>query len=252
MRLQGRQWALGLTGIALVVTSAWAATAIASLRPADAPVGPAPASPGPTSAGAGVVVAETRQLPPPRTDSDVSVEQAMAERGSVRAFLDRQVSWADLGQLLWAAQGDRDVGGRTVPSAGGLYPLEVFVVRGDGVWHYRPAPHAVGQVRAGDLREQLAVAALDQRAFHAAPAVLAIVGVDDRSTGKYRDRGHQYVVMESGHAMQNVLLQATALGLGAVPTGAFHDDDLAAILDLPAGWRPLYLVPVGHPDPEGD
>lgn len=250
MRVRGRHVALGLTGAALVATATWATAAVAGLRPADVPTGPPPASPAPVTGQ--VTVGQLRGLPAPRTDSDVSLERALATRGSVRAFLDLDVSWPDLGQLLWAAQGERDVGGRTVPSAGGLDPLEVFAVRRDGVWHYRPEQHAVAEVRAGDVRDPLAVAALDQRAFHAAPVVLAVVGVDERSTGKYGDRGHQYVVMESGHAVQNVLLQATALGLGAVPTGAFRDDDVAAILDLPVGWRPLYLVPVGHPDPSGE
>lgn len=246
MGARGRRVVVAGTAVLVLATTAWATLSVAGAGHDETPVGPAVATPSPVPAAAVDVLVE-QSLPAPRTDGDVSLEQALVGRGSVRAFTGDDVAWADLGQLLWAAQGERDGPGRTAPSAGGLLPLEVYVVARDGVWHYRPDGHRVGQVRAGDLRDQLAVAALGQRAFQSAPAVVALAAVEARMTGKYHQRGRQYVMMEAGHAMQNLLLQATVLGLGAVPTGAFRDGEVAAVLDLPTGSRPLYLVPVGHP-----
>jgi SagB-type dehydrogenase family enzyme len=185
-------------------------------------------------------------LPSPRNDGETSLEQAILRRGSVREFRPEPLTLAELGQLLWAAQGQREQG-RTVPSAGGLYPLEVYVAHEGGVYHYRPDGHEVAAVSSTDIRDDLAAAALDQRAFHTAPAVIAIAGVEERTARKYGGRAEQYVLIEVGHAAQNVLLQAAVLGIGAVPTGAFEDPVVAELLGMPDGTEPLYLIPVGRP-----
>jgi SagB-type dehydrogenase family enzyme len=78
--------------------------------------------------------------------------------------------------------------------------------------------------------------------------VFVIAAVYERTSVKYGDRAKRYVHLEAGHAAQNLLLQAVALGLGGVPIGAFHDDKVQAVLGLPKDQRPLYLIPVGHPD----
>ncbi|MBW3605109.1 MAG: SagB/ThcOx family dehydrogenase [Actinobacteria bacterium] len=185
-------------------------------------------------------------LPSPRTDGETSLEQAILQRGSVREFDPTPLTLGQLGQLLWAAQGQRDQG-RTAPSAGGLYPLEVYVAHEGGVYHYRSDGHEVAAVSSTDIRDDLAAAALDQRAFHTAPAVIAIAGVEERTARKYGGRAEQYVLIEVGHAAQNVLLQAAVLGVGAVPTGAFEDDTVAELFDMPDGTEPLYLIPIGRP-----
>ena len=74
-----------------------------------------------------------------------------------------------------------------------------------------------------------------------------ITAVYDRTEEKYGERAERYVKIEVGHAAQNLLLQAVALDLGAVPVGAFHDDRDAAVMELPPNHEPLYLIPVGHP-----
>lgn len=185
-------------------------------------------------------------LPAPRTDGETSLEQALLRRGSVREFDPAPLTLGELGQLLWAAQGQRDQG-RTAPSAGGLYPLEVYVAYEGGIYHYRSDGHEVAAVSNTDIRDDLAAAALDQRAFHTAPAVIAIAGVEERSARKYGGRAEQYVLIEIGHAAQNVLLQAAVLGVGAVPTGAFEDAAVAELFGMPEGTEPLYLIPVGRP-----
>jgi len=121
------------------------------------------------------------------------------------------------------------------------------VVSPDGVEHYDPRAHAVRSHRAGELRSKLRAAAFGQRCVGGAPATFVITGVFARTTTKYGRRAGRYVLIEAGHAAQNLLLQATALGLGAVPVGAFQDKQVAKVLSLPKDHIPLYLIPVGVP-----
>lgn len=116
-----------------------------------------------------------------------------------------------------------------------------------GVWRYAPRGHALVLVREGDVRARLARAALDQEAVAEAPATIAITADPAVLAPRYRSRSGRYCTLEAGHVAQNILLQATALGLGAVPVGAFDDDAVGALLELPPGHLALYLVPVGAP-----
>jgi len=187
-------------------------------------------------------------LPEPVRKGTLSLEETLAGRESVRQFSGTSLKIEEISQLLWAAQGlTRRWGGRTTPSAGGLYPLEIFIVVPEGLLHYIPETHTLRHRAEEDLRDGLASAALGQRWVCDAPAVIVIAAVYERTTEKYGKRGLDYVKMESGHAAQNILLQAVSLGLAAVPVGAFIDKRVAAVLELPDGIAPLYLIPVGHP-----
>ena len=190
----------------------------------------------------------TKQLPPPRTTGSTSLEEALARRRSVRAFSAEPLTDGEVGQLLWAAQGLTGEGGRrTAPSAGALYPLELYAVTPDGLWHYLPESHALTRLSTEDLRVELRGAALDQDAVGAAPLVVVITGVVERTTVKYgHERAARYVQLEAGHAAQGLLLQAVALDLAAVPIGAFFDSEVARVLGLPPNEAPLYLLPVGR------
>ncbi|QSZ68349.1 SagB/ThcOx family dehydrogenase [Methanofollis aquaemaris] len=193
------------------------------------------------------------QLPAPRKDGGRSIEEVLAARRSVREYADGLLTLQELSQLLWAAQGvtDDPTGFRTAPSAGALYPLEVYVAAGEvadlpaGVYRYLPAEHRLDRVAEGDRRRDLSGAALNQSAVGDAAAVIAIAGVYERTTGKYGERGIRYVHMEAGHAAQNIYLQAASLGLGTVSIGAFHDDDVGRVLGMNEDEHPLYLMPVG-------
>ena len=188
------------------------------------------------------------KLPSPKQTGRVAVEEALAQRRSVREFTDAELSDADHSQLLWALQGitHRTRGLRTTPSAGALYPLEVYLVTKDGVFHYEPRAHELHQTLSTDVRKPLYRAALRQEPVRDAPAVFVIAGVYERTAKKYGAQAERYVHLEAGHAAQNLLLQAVALGLGAVPIGAFQDDGVHQVLKLPPSQRPLYLVPVGR------
>jgi SagB-type dehydrogenase family enzyme len=192
---------------------------------------------------------DTLRLPAPRMRGIVTLEESLARRRSVREFEERDLSWADIGQLLWACQGVTDTQGfRTAPSAGALYPLDVFVATASGVYRYEPEQHEVHRVINRDVRTRLRRAALDQDAL-AAPCVIAIAGIEPRTAGKYGGRAKRYVMLEAGHAAQNVLLQATAIGLCAVPIGAFDDEEVRTTIDAPSQCEILMLIPIGHPSP---
>jgi len=203
---------------------------------------PPPAAPAPASSPVA--------LPSPNVAGTTSLEETLARRRSVRSFSPRQLTAGEVGQLLWAAQGTTDEQGhRTAPSAGASYPLELYALTAAGVFRYLPADHALRLVRAADARPELGAAALGQESVASAPLVLVITGVVARTAARYGSRAERYVWLEAGHAAQNVLLQAVALGLGAVPVGAFDDGRVREILGAPADEAPLYVIPVGHPAP---
>jgi SagB-type dehydrogenase family enzyme len=191
------------------------------------------------------------KLPPPDTVGQVTVEQALWHRRSVRNYADAPLTVKQVGQLLWAAQGlNRGLVGRTAPSAGATYPMELYLVAGrveglkPGMYHYRFGSHALEPTRAGDLRKELAAAALNQRSIAAAPAVLVLAADYGRTAKRYGERTSRYVHMEAGHVGENVHLQCEALGLGTVMIGAFDDGRVKKLLGIQE--EPLYIMPVGR------
>lgn len=188
------------------------------------------------------------ELPRPDARGRISLERALATRRSVRKYGARHLTPEEVGQLLWAAQGRSGTASeRTAPSAGALHPLELYALLPEGMFRYVVDQHRLQPVTREDRRLALATAALDQEAVCSAPLVLVIAGVYERTAEVYETRAPRYVTLEAGHAAQNVLLQAVALGLGAVPIGAFHDARVQRVLELPAEQRPLYLIAVGEP-----
>ena len=201
--------------------------------------------------GAGMI-----KLPQPRYDSKFSVEKTLLERRSVRSYKNEPLTLAEASQLLWAAQGvtEKAKGLRTAPSAGALYPLETYLVAGNvtglpaGIYKYQPKEHALIKLadgEDGDKRRELSNAALGQPSVRQAAVVMALSAVYERITGKYGERGIRYADMEAGHVGENVALQAVAIDLRTVMVGAFSDEDVKKVLGLPAGERPLYLIPIG-------
>jgi SagB-type dehydrogenase family enzyme len=192
-------------------------------------------------------------LPAPKMSGTVSVEEAVANRRSVREFTTTPLELSEISQLLWAAQGLTDPSGlRTAPSAGALYPLEIYVACGNvtglegGVYHYLPQSHALDRVIGRDVRGDLYESALRQSSVREAAAVIIIAADYNRTTRKYGERGIRYVHMEAGHASENIYLQAYTLGIGTVSIGAFDDSGVASVLGLPQNQTPLYLMPIGH------
>ncbi len=198
---------------------------------------------------------ETLRLPNPRLEGPLSLEGAIYSRRSVRAFAGQPLTLAEVGQVLWAAQGMTGHGSgglRTAPSAGALYPLEVYLLAGEveglapGFYGYRPHAHALSHLAEGDQRAALAEAAVGQDWIGEAACVLVLTAIYARTTGKYGGRGERYVHIEVGHVGQNVYLQGRALGLGTTIVGAFRDEAVQRLLGLDADEAPLALLPIGR------
>lgn len=190
-------------------------------------------------------------LPTPSLDNDMSLERAIHSRRSTRSFSDADLTVEQLSQILWAAQGISDTlhshALRTAPSAGALYPLELYAVTKDGIYRYIPQDHKLIQVKKGDARSRLSGAALSQGAISNAPLNIVITAIYERTTVKYGERGIRYVHIEVGHAAQNILLEAVSLKLSAVPIGAFYDDKVKAVIGCSDEEVPLYIIPIGVP-----
>lgn len=236
-------WKIAGAGLAALILLASASAYVLIPRDAGPPRG------GPAQARIGSIF----RLPGPMRSGGPSLEEALWGRRSIRDYSKEPLTLQELSQLLWAAQGITDPRGlRTAPSAGATYPLEVYAVvgavegLGAGVYKYRPEDHSLLMVGEGDRRAELAEAALGQGWVRGAAIGIVIAADYGRTTSRYGERGVRYVHMEAGHAAQNLLLQAAALGLGAVPVGAFDDDGVAAVIGAPPNERPLYVIPVGR------
>lgn len=215
---------------------------------------------------------DLRQLPVPRYDSQFSVEKALKNRQSVREYREAPLSLAEISQILWAAQGftrerkdpptrwnpkyEWQGGLRTAPSAGALYPMEIYLLAGKvdglpvGLYRYVPKNNALSRVTADDKRKDLCQAALMQPQVEKAPAVILMTGVYERTSYKYGQRAERYVHMEAGSIAENVYLQATALGIGTVLIGAFNDAEVKKVMALPADEAPLIIMPLGKITPQ--
>lgn len=192
-------------------------------------------------------------LPEPDRVGELSIEAALNQRRSVRSYGSQPLTFEEISQLAWAAQGITDAqrGFRTAPSAGGTFPIEVYLLItaqdkvDDGVYHYLPEEHALEKKTEGDFRAELREAALGQPSITDASLVIVITGVTARTAQRYGERAERYVYMEAGHVAQNIYLQGIALEIGTVSMGAFDDERVSTLLRLSKGEQPLYIMPVG-------
>ncbi|MFH1147250.1 MAG: SagB/ThcOx family dehydrogenase [Pseudomonadota bacterium] len=195
-------------------------------------------------------------LPTPSYTGKKSLEEVIKSRRTVRDFQSRPLGMQQLSQLLWAAYGVTSSSGpyKSVPSAGALYPLDIWVVAGDkgvegldpGVYHYGPKEHSLVPVRTGDVRNLIARASLGQTWMAKAPVTFVITGEYERCTRKYGERGVRYTHIEAGHSGQNLFLQAEALGLGAGIVGAFYGNTIQEILGIEKIHDPILVMPAGY------
>ena len=196
------------------------------------------------------------KLPRPELRGKVSLEEAIAKRRSVRRYRTDPLTLSQLSQILWSAQGTTGRGElRAAPSAGATYPLEVLAVIGKqavdkleaGIYHYEADSHSLVCSQPGDLRRELAMAALDQGFIASAPVDIVICAIYTRTSYTYGRRGERYVHMEVGHVGENIHLQAVALDLATVEVGAFNDEEVRKALGVEERIKPLYIMPLGRP-----
>jgi SagB-type dehydrogenase family enzyme len=198
--------------------------------------------------------AERKALPDSGGFRGLSFEEALETRRSVRDYSDRSLSLEALSRLLHAAQGvtERRLGFRAAPSAGALYPLELYPVvqnvsgLASGIYHYAVQEHALERLEEGDFGGRVTQAGLYQQFLGQANVCFILSAVFQRTRWKYRERAYRYVLLEAGHVGQNLYLAATSMGLGACAVGAFLDNQLNDLLGLDgAAEAVLYLVSVG-------
>jgi len=190
------------------------------------------------------------KLPQPNFKGKISVEETLKNRRSIRKYKKHPLNLKEVAQLLWSCDGKTSSwGGRTSPSAGATYPLEIYIIIGDveeipaGLYYYNIEEHALRLVKSGDLRRKVSESALNQSMIIDAPITIVITGILERTTGRYGERGKRYVFMEVGHCGQNIHLQAESLGLGTVMIGAFEDEKVKEVLGIKEDV--FYLCPVG-------
>ena len=184
--------------------------------------------------------AEQVALPDPRDIRGLSLEEAVEARRSVRDYAASPLSLEELSRLLHAAQGVTEprLGFRAAPSAGALYPIELYPIIYDvaglepGIAHYAVQEHALELLQPGDFRAAVVRAGLGQAFLGQAGVCFVLSAIFQRTRWRYRERTYRYVLLEAGHVGQNLYLAATSMGLGACAVGAFLDD---ALNDLLAG-----------------
>ncbi len=198
-------------------------------------------------------------LPSPVLNGNVSVEQAIENRRSIRQFSNDSITLDNLSQILWSAQGitDSEKGLRAAPSAGQVYPLEIYVFVGingvsglqEGVYHYVPVNNSLEKIMDGDLRGELSGIANNQPWVKQAPVDILITGNYRKMINKYTERelSTRFVNLEAGHAGENIYLQSEALGLVTVSLGSMNEEQLIQSFKLPENENPIYIFPVGHP-----
>ena len=201
-------------------------------------------------------------LPKAKYDSNTSVENALYKRRSIRSYKNEPLNIGEISQLLWAAYGiTRKIengpaylrgGLRTAPSAGALYPLEIYIVAGNvtgldpGIYKYISQGHKLEIILKGDKRSELCIAGFNQKMIKNAPADIVYSAIYKRTSKKYGNRGRErYVCMDLGHSAENVYLQAFSLNIGTCAIGSFSDIKVKEVLNMPAEEEPLYIMPIG-------
>ena len=198
------------------------------------------------------------ELPEPWPRKEMSLDEALRKRTSVRIYSPQPLSLGDLSYLLWACTGIQRVEQgyefRTAPSAGALYPIETYLVVNNvedleqGLYHYAIKGHLLEELHLGDLGLETARAALGQKICYDAAAVFIWTAIFYRSKWKYEQRGYRYIYMDVGHIGENLYLAATSLELGACTVGALFDDELNQLLDVDGEEESaIYMAAVGHP-----
>jgi SagB-type dehydrogenase family enzyme len=199
---------------------------------------------------------EGMKLPEPKLVGDFSLEKAIYQRRTIRSFDSKALTLKQCSQIFWAAQGITEPGGykRAAPSAGALYPMDVYGVIGNncietlnaGVYHYTPEGHTLSPVQQGDKRKEVAEASLWQMWMADAPLNLVITAEYSRIMGKYGQRGVRYAMIEAGHIGQNIFLQCQGMGLQAGIVGAFDDGKVIQVMGVKRTHEPLLIMPVGY------
>ena len=187
-------------------------------------------------------VIETITLPKPEFDKKIKFWDVIINRKSTRRFKNEPITRLKLSLLLFGMTGLTRIfpnfAFRTIPSAGGLYPIEVYLVINNvevlekGIYHYNIQNHSLELMKKGDFRITAAKVCLDQQLAFNSAANFLWTAIIERSRWKYLQRCYRYIYLDAGHVGQNFYLIAEALGLGACTIGAIYDDEINELLGI--------------------
>ena len=178
----------------------------------------------------------------------MSLKETLLKRRSIRSFKPRTLSEREVADLCFAAQGVTSPQGyRTAPSAGATYPLVLHIVARNGVFGYDPATHRLSKLSEENRTRALSEAALGQRSVAEAGANFVFGAMVERTASRYGEKARRFVDIEAGCAAENLMLMATALGLGSVMIGAQDEARVKTIATLPAESEAVLMVSVGMP-----
>ncbi|BAQ34648.1 SagB/ThcOx family dehydrogenase [Dehalococcoides sp. THU3] len=193
----------------------------------------------------------------PAVRGKMTLEEAINKRRSVRSFSSRGLTMEMLSQLLWASNGITDIVDklRSTPSAGAIYPLDLYIIVGNkgiealeaGVYRYNPERHGIHLQVNGDFRKQLAEGCFKQNFVADAPFSLVICYRPEELIKRYGTCADKYAYFEVGHVAQNFNLECVALGLGSVVIGAFAEEIICKSMNLSGHPKPLYIIAAGFP-----
>lgn len=188
------------------------------------------------------------QLTEPRLSGSVSFEEALAKRRSIRQFSSQELKNTQISQLAWAGQGitESQQGLRTAPSAGRVYPIDLYFATQDGFFVYRPGDHSLEQTSDQDIRGELAMAVSIQEPVTRAGCYIILAGSVRKLMPQFRNKAKTYMLMEAGHIAANIQLQAVCLDLGSVAVGNFDTRNIDRICRLPKNTEPIYIICVGY------
>ena len=196
---------------------------------------------------------EIISLPKPNLKSNMTVEQAIAKRRSIRKYANKPLTLEQLSQILWAAQGKSgpERHHHAAPSAGGIHPLQLYIIATNvselnkGIYKYDPQKNSLSLKHSNHKRDNVHQAAYGQSAILSAPVILVFVAQFQKTMNKYGPKAKAFVYTDLGHSAENVYLQATALGIGTVAMGGIEEKKITEILELPEDEDVIYLMPLG-------
>jgi SagB-type dehydrogenase family enzyme len=200
--------------------------------------------------------AERVSLPPVGDFRGLPTEDAIEGRRSVRAYSGQPMKMEELSRLLHYTGGiTAERWGyrlRAAPSAGALYPIELYPVLHrveglePGLYHYAVRDHELELLEAGDRRGEIVRHGLAQEFLGEGNLVLVFTAIFQRLRWKYQERAYRYALLEAGHLGQNVYLAAASMGMGACAVGAFYDDGLNRMLGVDGKDEAvIYMLAVG-------
>lgn len=197
--------------------------------------------------------AEKIKLPQDFKYQGISVEEAIKKRRSNRNFAQKPISLKELSCLLHYASGiTKGNGLRAAPSAGALYPIEIYPVIHQvegikpGIYHYSIEDHSLELLKVGDYRQELTQHCLGQEFVAGVGVAFIMTAIFARTKWKYRNRAYRYVLLEAGHIGENIYLSATSMGLGTCAVGAFFDDQINKELNIDGiKEAAIYITVVG-------